>query len=361
MCDDCLSTKKTVYNAIDAVKFLCALSIVMLHIDPFGTNEKFYLANFVIQKWAARICVPFFFVASGYFLYKKANYENFNIRMTKNYLLKILRLYILWTIIYFPLCLGGMLNNEDGIFHAVLGWIRNFLFVGSYTQLWYLNATIVGGLLLSFLLYKKVKIKYILILAGALYAVGLLAQSWFGIIRPLENMFPSIWSMLKIVEKIIVTTRNGVFEAFLFMSIGMLFAFKKIEIPKKLAVSGFFLFYFLMFIEVFAVKYFDSLRAYDMYVFLVPVSFLMFYIVKNTELKNRKIYPILRQLSTLIFLMHLWIEKLVSKFFEYCFDFELKATCWDFIITLIITIVTSLIIIRLSENRRFQWLKKLYS
>lgn len=242
-----------------------------------------------------------------------------------------------------------------------MGWVRDFLFTGSYTQLWYLNATIVGGLICSLLLYKKIKIKYILIAASALYVVGLLAQSWFGVIRPLKDMFPSIWSMLKIAEKVIVTTRNGVFEAFLFMGIGMLFAFKKIKIPKRAAVAGFFLSYLFMLAELIIVNYFNFSREYDIYAFLVPTAFFMFYIVKNTQLKNKKIYPILRQLSTLIFLMHLWIEKLVSKFFEYCFGFKIEATCWDFIITLIITIVTSLIIIRLSENRRFQWLKKLYS
>lgn len=356
-----LNCDKPVYNAIDAVKFLCAIMIVMLHIAPFGENETFYFANFIIQKWAVRISVPFFFVASGYFLYRKTNYENFILQPTKNYLLKILRLYILWTIIYFPLCLGWIINNKKGTLHAFLGWVRDFLFTGSYTQLWYLNATIVGGLICSLLLYKKIKIKYILIAASALYAVGLLAQSWFGVIRPLKDMFPSIWSMLKIAEKVIVTTRNGVFEAFLFMGIGMLFAFKKIKIPKRAAVAGFSLSYLFMLAELIIVNYFNFSREYDIYAFLVPTAFFMFYIVKNTQLRNKKIYPILRQLSTLIFLMHLWIEKLVSKFFEYCFDFELKATCWDFIITLIITIVTSLIIIRLSENRRFQWLKKLYS
>ena len=356
-----LNSDKPVYNAIDAAKFLCAIMIVMIHIAPLGENETFHFANFIIKNWGGRTGVPFFFITSGYFLYRKTNYENFIWQPTKNYLLKILRLYILWTIIYFPLCLGWIINNKNGTLHAFLGWVRDFLFTGSYTQLWYLNATIVGGLLCSFLLYKRIKIKYILIIAGALYAVGLLAQSWFGVIRPIKDMFPSIWSVLKIVEKVIVTTRNGVFEAFLFMSIGMLFAFKKIKFSKRAAVTGFSLSYLLMLAELIIVSYFNFSRKYDMYVFLVPTSFFMFYIVKNMKLENKKIYPVLWQLSMLIFLLHLWIEKLVSEFFGYCFDFEIESTCWDFIITLIITIAASLLIIRLSENRRFQWLKRLYS
>ncbi len=151
------------------------------------------------------------------------------------------------------------------------------------------------------------------------------------------------------------------FEAFLFMGIGMLFAFKKIKFSKRAAVTGFSLSYLLMLAELIIVSYFNFSRKYDMYVFLVPTSFFMFYIVKNMKLENKKIYPVLRQLSMLIFLLHLWIEKLVSEFFGWCFDFEIESTCWDFIITLIITIAASLLIIRLSENRRFQWLKRLYS
>lgn len=101
-----LNSDKPVYNAIDAAKFLCAIMIVMIHIAPLGENETFHFANFIIKNWGGRTGVPFFFITSGYFLYRKTNYENFIWQPTKNYLLKILRLYILWTIIYFPLCLG---------------------------------------------------------------------------------------------------------------------------------------------------------------------------------------------------------------------------------------------------------------
>lgn len=348
------------YNAIDLVKFLCSIMVVMIHIAPFGENSEYALLNYGIQNYATRIGVPFFFVASGFFLYKKSTYENFDIKPSKDYVLKILRLYIIWTIIYMPLRIRGIIGNEKGILYGTLVYIRDFLFVGSYSQLWYLNATMVGVMIISFLLYKKCKIKNIIITSMILYTLGLLAQSWYGIIKPLNTYLPHIWMLLKLFQEVIATTRNGLFEGFLFIGIGMLFAFFKIEISMKKAVWGFVISYLLMFFEAFFVKYFHFIRAEDMYIFLVPTTFFMFYIAKNIKLKDNKIYLILRQLSSLIFYMHLWVRVVVSKVFLILFDINIGKTCLKFIITLGVTIIGALVVVKLSKCKCFHWLRYLY-
>lgn len=86
---------------------------------------------------------------AGIILYRKTSYDNFDLNYTKKYILKILRLYVLWSIIYFPLNFKEMLADDKGIIHAFLGYNRNFLMTGSYAQLWYLNSAIVGALVVS--------------------------------------------------------------------------------------------------------------------------------------------------------------------------------------------------------------------
>ena len=97
-----------------------------------------------------------------------------------------------------------------------------------------------------------------------------------------------------------------------------------------------------------------------MYIFLVPTTFFMFYIAKNIELEDNKIYLILRQLSSLIFYMHLWVAVAVSKFFLTVFDINIDETCLKFLITLGVTMIGALAVVKLSKYKYFHWLRHLY-
>lgn len=63
------SPAKQNYNAVDLIMLMCAILVVAIHIAPFGTDSTGVLAglNWVFQSYLARIAVPFFFIASGYF------------------------------------------------------------------------------------------------------------------------------------------------------------------------------------------------------------------------------------------------------------------------------------------------------
>lgn len=352
--------KKEQYNAIDLAKFLCAILVVMVHISPLGVSDKFVVINTAIQDGVARIAVPFFFIASGFFLYKKTSYDNFDMKPTKKYVIKILKLYIIWTIIYLPISIQKMIASGNNIYDEIFLYIRNSIFKGSYSHLWYLPATIIGVLILSFCISKRIKIKHILFLAAILYIIGLFAQSWFVVIKPISVYAPTVWTCLKVIQAVIFTTRNGVFDAFPFLCIGMLFAYRKIEIDMKKAVLGFFAFGFLLVVEAITVKTFRFSIANDMYIFLVPTAFFFFYIAKNINLKNNDIYIVLRKLSSLIFYLHLLVDVTIVDISKHIFLFDISATCLEFAITLVITILLSLLIIKLSECKHFTWLKKIY-
>lgn len=190
---------------------------------------------------------------------------------------KILKLYCIWSLIYFPLSFRQILVSEESVLWGILIYIRNFFFVGSYTQLWYLNATVFAVIILSYLVYKRIKIRLIMFIAISLYSMGLLLdQSWFGILLPLKETFPEVWMLLKMGKKLIVTTRNGIFEGVLFVGIGMLFAWKKISMDIKKAVISFFVSICMLLGEVAFVTHFKLIKGYDMYIFLVPVTFFCF-------------------------------------------------------------------------------------
>jgi serine/alanine racemase len=330
---------------------------------PFGPSDNpiSSFLNLFFYNCYSRMAVPIFFVASGFFLYRKTTLEDFSPSPTKAYVIKILKLYIIWTIIYFPRQINTIIKDEKGIAHGGLIFIRDCIFDGSFYHLWYLPALIFAVVLISFLLSKRIKMTWILIVAGSLYAVGLFAQSWFGIIEPLREQAPQRWAVLKFIQGIIVTTRDGAFFGFLFVGIGAYFAFYGFEIQKKKALMGLSISALLMFLEAWYVKHFKFALDYSMYVFLVPLTYFTFALILNWRIpSNSRVFKVLRILSSLIFFTHLWIKWFIK---EMCtsIGFQIEKSRVFFILTVVFSTLVSFAMYRLSEYPKFKWLKKLYS
>ena len=90
------------FNGIDIVKFICAIMICIMHVQPFSSDVSgFTKLNFWIQNFPCRIAVPFYFTASGFLLFRKTDFNNLNTDRIKNYSFKILRLLGTWTFLLF--------------------------------------------------------------------------------------------------------------------------------------------------------------------------------------------------------------------------------------------------------------------
>ncbi len=360
--NECLATDQNEYHAIDIAKFVCAILVISIHISPFGPDNNYILTllNFGVQHCLARIAVPLFFVASGFFLYRKTSLEEFSFKPTKAYIIKIFKLYLIWTIIYFPLKYGSIIEDKKGVAHGILIYIRNFIFKGSYTQLWYCPALIFSVSIVSYMLLKKIKIKWILIVSGFFYFIGLLTQSWNGIVKPLKDVIPQLWEVFGIIKGVIVTTRNGLFFGFLFVAIGAYFAFYGFKMQQNIAILGFIVCYVLLFCECFMIRHFRLALERNMYFFLVPLTYFAFGLLLNVRVSgNDMVFKNLRIVSSLIFYCHLWVRWLIIKVFSH-YGLQIKQSFLLFVLTVILSIVCSFMIFKLSECSGFKWLKKLY-
>lgn len=99
------------------------------------------------------IAVPAFFMASGFLLQDGTSEEDISFIRLKKQCLRVLRLYLVWTIIFFPLNLRSILQNERGVVVCVFAFLQKFVFDGSWVQLWFLPSLTVG-LLFVWLLRK---------------------------------------------------------------------------------------------------------------------------------------------------------------------------------------------------------------
>lgn len=345
---------KKQFCCVDICKFICSLLVVSIHVPPTAS----YILNYDFIFYLSRLAVPFFFIASGFFLFRKMSYENPDYTVLWSFVKRILKLYLIWSVIYFPLAFYYEISkNPNGIVSGLIKYVRDFFFDGSYSHLWYLSAMIVATLILMFLLKHRMKLKYILGLAVILYIIGLLPQTYFGLLEPLRE-YETVWGILKAVESVIVTTRNGVFEGLLFMGIGMLFAFKPIRIKFKLSVVLFAFSFILFLAETVILQSLGWIREPDIYVFLVPTVFFLFYIVIHIELKQHKIYRYLREQSTLIFYLHLFVSSVLNLLLPIV-GLEITNSLIQYSVVIVATVIVSHIIILLS--RKFLWLKKVYS
>ena len=90
------------YAAIDIARYVSALLVVCIHVYPFaGISETF---NTYFIQTLCRLAVPFYFVVSGFFFFRKwdPDEEEANEAHFKRYEWRILKLYLIWSVIYLP-------------------------------------------------------------------------------------------------------------------------------------------------------------------------------------------------------------------------------------------------------------------
>lgn len=184
--------KKRNYS-IDTLKFFCILGVICRHYVPFngmdlGWPGSRYLG--IVINTIARVCVPLFFMITGYFSYKKNDFKYTKCKVTN--LSKIL---ISWSIIYIiaNFFMSINLKNSTTIADQFLHYIGTFRITDLYYatgiinyHLWYLSALIVAVIILYYIVKRKwlekvVMVALILNIIGVFIPVFLKAESYIWV------------------------------------------------------------------------------------------------------------------------------------------------------------------------------------
>lgn len=345
------------YNGIDLMKFIMAIFIVMMHSD-FMLDIS-YNINYAFKWGITSIAVPFFFIASGFLLYRKIDICDIDLKKIKKYIKHICMLYIAWTIIYLPIIVYDLLKSDKGILSATLGFIINSIMAVSYLHLWFLQALIVSVILVTLFLYLKFSVKKIFFIALLLYCVGLLGQGYYWIF---DYFFPegsSIYNIFKMLEKIFVTPRDGFCFGFLFFFMGVY-----ISTSDKVVKQDKLIFYtavssILFIMEVMLGSFYGFNKSSDVYIMLIPLAYFVF-VFEKFKITNSKLLIYLRKQSVYIYFIHPWFLFIVGGFFG-CSKYSLinLGHFAIFVIVLTLSILFSHIIIKLSQNGKYKYLKYL--
>lgn len=210
-----LADKKT-FVLIDFFKMLCAILIIFLHTGIFLSVSS--PLQMLTRNTVMTIAVPFFFTVSGFFFFKKLVSVNDVKNVFKKNERRIIQLYLIYSVIYFPFVLRGwMKNGFSG--KTVLLYIRDIFLVGSFSTIWYLLALIVG-FALAYVLYKKIGIKKAFYLSLLFYAFGVAISSYYGLVEKI----PLVNDIVNMYYTIFVSVKNGVTFGLVYILLGGLIA-----------------------------------------------------------------------------------------------------------------------------------------
>lgn len=333
--------KKNVYS-IDLAKIIAAFLIVAIHVRPFKTINP--NIDFVVVNVLARLAVPFFFVAAGYFLSNKI--EN-DWNGVKKYIIRLLAMYLIWTVIYLPLILRNhKIDSLEKLQEKAVALIQRLVFLGSFTQLWYLPA-LIFAVFFIYLCLKILSRRTLFVVSVVLFLIGLLGDGYYGLIK--DNFFLN--KMMDYYLAIFLRTRNGLFLATVFVMLGILIKQGKL-LSKKTGLGGFLIFFALMFVEAFALRNFKIAKDYNMYLTLLPATYCLFCFIVQVELPDNKIWRWCRDTSTLVFLSHMLVVPLLKPI--------IANSLLLYGATILFTLTFAIIVIALGRVKGFRWLKVLW-
>lgn len=275
------------YPDIDIFRLLAALLVIAIHTSPLASYSLY--GDFLLTRIAGRVAVPFFFMASGFFLY---NSKGRNLDRLLFFVKKTAVLYGVSILLYLPV------NWYAGYFkekHLAFRMLKDIFIDGTMYHLWYLPAAITGSII-SFACLKFLGMKKAFILTALLYLVGLMGDSYYGI----AAAWPVMGSFYKGLFGVMDYTRNGFFFAPFFFLLGAAFRkYKNLEVKRDKWIFAVLL--LAMAAEGTLLRRAGVMRHDSMYLMLPAVMFFLFLILLKR--KGRQ-YRSFREISMVVYIIH---------------------------------------------------------
>ena len=195
------------YSGIDNFRVFAALLIIAIHTSPLASvNET---ADFILTRILARVAVPFFFMTSGFFLISRYACKT---EKLWRFLKRTALIYGIAILLYVPLNLyNGYFKTEPFLPNL----FKDLVFDGTMYHLWYLPASMLGGAI-AWGLVRGGSYKKAFFIAGVLYLIGLLGDSYYGV----AERIPVLGTFFNLLFQVMDYTRNGLFFAPIFFVLG---------------------------------------------------------------------------------------------------------------------------------------------
>ena len=336
--------EKTQYYGLDLLKFLMALLVAARHVIQiyYPAESRWRL---VIGNWLSNLAVPVFFVIAGFLLFKKLTNTDWTI--IRRYVCRILKLYILWCIIYWPIDIYNWHQSGEPVLKTILFYFQSFLFSSTITQLWYLPALATACLIVWAGYKAGLKIWMLLLLTSLLFIFGCSCNNQYF----LEHSPRKIQEFIHWYAPIFLTTRNGVFYGSLYVTLGLWFSRKQWHMPPLLAAVGSLIFLGVMYKEV------STFSNANMVFSAVPTVVCLVELAMGLKGTSSRFFLFLREQSQWIYFSHYYFIHLFSWTIHYN---PLPMTKKNIMLSVLGPMfLFTFFISFLSHRQHGQWLRKL--
>ena len=204
---------------IGLCKFIMAVLVVAIHVEPFNGNMAFYYNNCL-----ARIADPMFFTLSAYFLFQKLLASNWDKTIFIKQIKRLFMYYGVWLVIYSPVILTRTWSRCDSFLAFIWEVFRQIFLTGPYGALWFLPALILG-LILTYFVGKYTSSCICMAISLPFFLLSVLEMEYFTLVKDIawltaaNDFFCSIFGWLG----------NGINFAWFFCALGLFLATPKTE------------------------------------------------------------------------------------------------------------------------------------
>lgn len=326
------------YDMIDLIKYICAILVVVVHVNPFVEIGEVY--NFIAINIFGRIAVPFFFIANGYFFAK--GYQKKGMPYLKQYIINITKKYLFWSILYLPFGLYWVsINTDFPVSFYPFALIYAFFNVGTFYHLWYIPALIFSLVVIVFL-NKKISYKWLFALSAVFYIIG--ASETYA-----SYLTPALGSVLSNYISIFYTTRNGLFYGLIFVLLG--FICVKRDEKEKFRYNGWAAILCFACIAFEAINLYHATRYDFNFLFmLVPFTYFLFQYALHKELRFH--LKGFRELGSYYYFVHAMVIECIPMILGF-FHLEslFQSGIFRLVSVLFITHLVSIAIIEVNRRR----------
>lgn len=320
------------YNSIDVGKLVMSIVVVAMHTYNFE-----YCHNHVIQAvihCVMQMAVPFFFISSGFLIAQKLNgpfYDNANIQIIKTYMIHMIRLYLIWTILYMPLTVYHCLSEGISLREMAANFAVGFVLTGEQYNswhLWFVLASIYAAVFILIAMRLKVSIEKVIMVGCVIFIICAVMG---GLESHYREGLPIVLALFYKACKF-----SKIMKGMFFMPVGILLAKKKIPTPIAWPI-------FLIGVALSAFVATGALKI------LVDglTSIALFNAVESIVLPDSGAFFVLRKMSTVIFFIHMYVWSIY-----YMLVYGTKTTGVDsFLCTTLISIVFSLVYVKVRYFR----------
>lgn len=334
---------KKALDAIDLAKFIASILIFSMHcalLSDYGN------ANLIVSL-AARWGVPFFFICSSYFLFRKSTNGNIDKSTLTKFLYRIGSLYLIWFIFNIPCVIIRRFYSKD--LSSISTWLlflKNSILSSTFTGSWYLTSSIFSAWFV-YILSKRFQTKIVLGITFPLYILTALTSAYHGLLP---------YQLSKILGFLVFPL--NIFNGCFYFALGKYIAENQMDIIKTFdqtrSFVGFVFFYFLFIVEIYITKQYDILKSTDCAFSTAAMAFffLLFCLQSNLTVNNG---ILLRKLSTIIFCCQgnvLLVNALLKQVFK-------TGSIFAYLVSCFIVAIICVLVLYLQNRKQWRWTKYL--